>query len=59
MSSSHDDGIQTRAIHASVPLDSTGAVTPPIWQTSTFRAGPEAFARLAPTVKLEAIAVRT
>jgi cystathionine beta-lyase/cystathionine gamma-synthase len=31
-------GLQTKAIHASEPYNKTNAVSPPIWQTSTFSA---------------------
>jgi methionine-gamma-lyase len=42
------DGIQTKAVHAGRGLNTTHAVNPPIWQTSTFRAdSPEEFAELA------------
>ena len=30
-------GLQTRLIHAAEPANATPAVTPPIFQTSTFR----------------------
>src|SRR5947209_556502 len=42
------DGIQTRVVHAARALNTTHAVNPPIWQTSTFRAdSPEQFVELA------------
>lgn len=46
------EGLQTRAIHASRPLNSTHAVGSPIWQTTTFRADSgEHFVELAKAVK--------
>ncbi len=45
-------GAQTRGIHAADGLDGTSAVSPPIWQTSSFRAESSAhFAELARAVK--------
>lgn len=45
-------GMQTLGIHASERANSTHAVSPPIWQTSTFRAdSPEEFARMSVTPK--------
>jgi methionine-gamma-lyase len=42
------DGFQTRLIHEDSDLNETHAVTPPIWQTSTFSAdSPEHFIELA------------
>src|ERR687884_110072 len=41
-------GVQTRVVHTGQGLNTTHAVNPPIWQTSTFRAdSPEEFAELA------------
>ena len=53
----HDDangrrGPQTELIHAARPLNRTRAVTPPIWQTTTFRADSSAhFAEIASAVR--------
>ncbi|HYP42048.1 MAG TPA: PLP-dependent transferase, partial [Chloroflexia bacterium] len=45
-------GMQTLGIHASERANSTHAVSPPIWQTSTFRAdSPEEFAHMSVTPK--------
>ena len=33
-------GLQTKVLHEWEPLNQTSAVTPPIWQTSTFSANP-------------------
>src|SRR2546423_9537477 len=42
------DGVQTRAIHAGKGENRTHAVTPPIWQTTTFSAdSSEHFAEIA------------
>ncbi|HEV2800747.1 MAG TPA: aminotransferase class I/II-fold pyridoxal phosphate-dependent enzyme [Pyrinomonadaceae bacterium] len=42
------EGMQTKAIHASRPHNTTHAVSSPIWQTSTFAAdSPEHFAEIA------------
>src|ERR1700730_5732708 len=40
-------GTQTTAIHASEEFNTTKAVNPPIWQTTTFRDLPENLAELA------------
>ncbi|HEX8128873.1 MAG TPA: aminotransferase class I/II-fold pyridoxal phosphate-dependent enzyme [Pyrinomonadaceae bacterium] len=46
------EGMQTKAIHASREHNPTHAVSPPIWQTSTFRAdSAEHFAELATAVR--------
>jgi len=46
--------LQTLAVHAGGELNRTHAVSPPIWQTSTFRAdSPEHFAMLAAAVNPE------
>jgi methionine-gamma-lyase len=46
------DGVQTRAIHAGKGENRTHAVTPPIWQTTTFSAdSSEHFAELATAVR--------
>lgn len=45
-------GLQTKAIHISDEFNSTGALSSPIWQTSTFRArSSEHFAELASATK--------
>ena len=45
-------GPQTRCIHTPQELNRTSAMTPPIWQTTTFRAeSSEHFAALAKSVK--------
>ena len=45
-------GLQTKCVHASRGFNRTSAVSPPIWQTSTFRAeSSEHFAELAKSVK--------
>lgn len=45
-------GFQTKAIHVSDKFNSTGAISSPIWQTSTFRArSSEHFAELASATK--------
>jgi O-acetylhomoserine/O-acetylserine sulfhydrylase-like pyridoxal-dependent enzyme len=45
-------GLQTKCVHASQEFNRTSAITPPIWQTSTFRAeSSEHFAALAKAVK--------
>jgi methionine-gamma-lyase len=45
------DGLQTRLIHEDSVLNETHAVTPPIWQTSTFGAdSPEHFIEMAKSV---------
>lgn len=45
-------GLQTKAIHISDEFNSTGALSSPIWQTSTFRArSSEHFAELASTTR--------
>ncbi|MDT7541727.1 MAG: hypothetical protein QOE33_1631 [Acidobacteriota bacterium] len=45
------DGFQTRLIHEDSELNETHAVTPPIWQTSTFGAdSPEHFIEMAKSV---------
>lgn len=47
-----DHGMQTTAIHASDPFNKTRAVSPPIWQTSTFSAESAAeFGEAARSVK--------
>ncbi|HVF56171.1 MAG TPA: aminotransferase class I/II-fold pyridoxal phosphate-dependent enzyme [Pyrinomonadaceae bacterium] len=47
-----DEGIQTKAVHAGRDRNTTHAVTPPIWQTTTFRADSSAhFAEIATAVK--------
>lgn len=47
-----DYGAQTVGVHASTELNRTSAVSPPIWQTCTFRAeSSEHFAELAQAVK--------
>jgi methionine-gamma-lyase len=45
----HDStGAQTKAIHADGPFNTTSAISSPIWQTTTFRAGSsEHFAEIA------------
>jgi methionine-gamma-lyase len=46
------DGVQTRAIHAGKGENRTHAVTPPIWQTTTFSAdSSEHFAEIATAVR--------
>ena len=46
--------LQTLAVHAGLELNRTHAISPPIWQTATFRAdSPEHFAMLAATVNPE------
>jgi methionine-gamma-lyase len=46
------DGVQTRAIHAGKGENHTHAVTPPIWQTTTFSAdSSEHFAEIATAVR--------
>jgi methionine-gamma-lyase len=46
------DGIQTKVVHAAQGLNTTHAVNPPIWQTSTFSAdSPQQFAELASMTK--------
>jgi methionine-gamma-lyase len=46
------DGVQTRAIHAGKSENRTRAVTPPIWQTTTFSAdSSEHFAEIASAVR--------
>jgi cystathionine beta-lyase/cystathionine gamma-synthase len=46
------EGMQTKAVHASVEFNRTRAVSSPIWQTSSFRAdSSEHFAELARGVK--------
>ena len=46
------DGVQTRAIHAGKGENRTRAVTPPIWQTTTFSAdSSEHFAEIATAVR--------
>jgi len=46
--------LQTLAVHAGGELNRTHAISPPIWQTSTFRAdSPEHFAMLAAAVNPE------
>ena len=45
-------GLQTRCVHSSRKFNRTSAISPPIWQTSTFLAeSSEHFAALAKTVK--------
>jgi methionine-gamma-lyase len=42
------EGAQTKAVHASRDLNTTAAISPPIWQTTTFRAeSAEHFAEIA------------
>jgi methionine-gamma-lyase len=46
------DHLQTRLIHEDAELNETHAVTPPIWQTSTFEAdSPEHFVELAKSAR--------
>src|SRR5207253_11375625 len=46
------EGLQTKAIHASDEFETPHAVSPPIWQTSTFRAdSAEHFVEMATTAK--------
>jgi cystathionine beta-lyase/cystathionine gamma-synthase len=46
------DGVQTRAIHAGKGENRTRAVTPPIWQTTTFSAdSSEHFAEIATAIR--------
>jgi len=45
-------GLHTKCVHASREFNSTSAISPPIWQTSTFLAeSSEHFAALAKSVK--------
>lgn len=47
-----NNGPQTKAVHASKHINRTNAVSPPIWQTSTFTAEtPELFAEAASSVR--------
>ena len=49
---SSGDGVQTRAVHAGKGENRTRAVTPPIWQTTTFSAdSSEHFAEVATAVR--------
>jgi len=44
-------GRQTEAVHASDPFNTTRAISPPIWQTTTFHDTPEHFAEIATDIK--------
>src|SRR5436305_14169370 len=53
------DGVQTRAVHAGKGENRTHAVTPPIWQTTTFSAdSSEPFAEIATATRPAELATR-
>ena len=53
------EGLQSKAVYASKPLNRTSAISPPIWQTTTFSAETaEEFAEIAVATKPEAFYTR-